>query len=684
VPQPGIEKLAIDTIRTLSIDAVQKANSGHPGAPMALAPVAYALWQNVLRYDPADPTWLNRDRFVLSNGHASMLLYSTLFLTGVRQVDAKGKVLDAPAVSLDDIKAFRQLDSRTPGHPEYRLTTGVEATTGPLGQGAGDSVGMALSSRWLAAHYNRPGFSLFDFDVYAILGDGCMMEGISSEAASLAGHLKLSNLCWLYDNNKVSLDGGTPLSFTEDVAARFEAYGWSVTHVPDANDLVQLGAALEYFRKNEDRPTLIVVNSHIGYGAPKKQDTSAAHGEPLGDDQVRAAKRTYGWPEDAQFLVPDGVRQHFDAGLGARGKKLRAEWMDLRGRYRKEFPDLSRQLELIEHGELPEGWDKDLPVFPADPKGMATRESSGQVLNALAKKIPWLLGGAADLSGSTKVTLKGEPNLDVEHPGGRNIYFGVREHAMGAVVNGMVLSGLRAFGSTFLTFVDYMRATVRLASIMEIPTFHVMTHDSIGLGEDGPTHQPIEQLASLRAMPGLIVLRPADANEVTESYKIAMRSTRHPLILVFSRQALPTFDRSKVGPASGVEKGAYVLVDAEGGKPEILLMATGSEVRLIVEAQEKLRAAGIRARAVSMPSWELFEQQSLEYRESVLPPAIKARVAVEQAAAFGWDRYAGPTGAIIAMRSFGASAPIKDLLPHFGFTVEHVVAAAKAQLGRKD
>ena len=684
MPQPGIEQLAIDTIRTLSIDAVQKANSGHPGAPMALAPVAYTLWQNVLRYDPADPTWANRDRFILSNGHASMLLYSTLFLAGVRQVDAKGQVLDAPAVSLDDIKAFRQLDSRTPGHPEYRLTTGVEATTGPLGQGAADSVGMAIASRWLAARYNRPGFSLFDFDVYAILGDGCMMEGISSEAASLAGHLKLSNLCWLYDNNKVSLDGGTPLSFTEDVAARFEAYGWSVTHVPDANDLFQVGAALDYFRKNEDRPTLIVVNSHIGYGAPKKQDTSAAHGEALGEDQVRAAKRTYGWPEDAQFLVPDGVRQHFDAGLGARGKKLRAEWMDLRGRYRKEFPELSRELELIERTELPEGWDRELPVFPADPKGMGTRESSGQVLNALAKKIPWLLGGAADLSGSTKVTLKGDPNLDVEHPGGRNIYFGVREHAMGAIVNGMVLCGLRAFGSTFLTFVDYMRATVRLASIMEIPTFHVMTHDSIGLGEDGPTHQPVEQLASLRAMPGLIVLRPADANEVTEAYKIALRSTRHPLILVFSRQALPTFDRSKVAPASGVQKGAYVLVDAEGGKPEILLMATGSEVRLIVEAQEKLRAAGIRARAVSMPSWELFEQQSPEYRESVLPSAVKARVAVEQAAAFGWDRYAGPTGAIIAMRSFGASAPIKDLLPHFGFTVDHVVAAAKAQLGRKD
>ena len=684
MPQPGIEQLAINTIRTLSIDAVQKANSGHPGAPMALAPVAYGLWQNVLRYDPADPTWANRDRFILSNGHASMLLYSTLFLAGVRQVDAKGKVLDAPAVSLDDIKAFRQLDSRTPGHPEYRLTTGVEATTGPLGQGAADSVGMAIASRWLAARYNRPGFSLYDFDVYAILGDGCMMEGISSEAASLAAHLKLSNLCWLYDNNKVSLDGGTPLSFTEDVAARFEAYGWSVTHVPDANDLFQVGAALDYFRKNEDRPTLIVVNSHIGYGAPKKQDTSAAHGEALGEDQVRAAKRTYGWPEDAQFLVPDGVRQHFDAGLGARGKKLRAEWMDLRGRYRKEFPELSRELELIERNELPEDWDRELPVFPADPKGMATRESSGQVLNALAKKIPWLLGGAADLSGSTKVTLKGDPNLDVEHPGGRNIYFGVREHAMGAIVNGMVLCGLRAFGSTFLTFVDYMRATVRLASIMEIPTFHVMTHDSIGLGEDGPTHQPVEQLASLRAMPGLIVLRPADANEVTEAYKIALRSTRHPLILVFSRQALPTFDRSKVAPASGVQKGAYVLVDSEGGKPEILLMATGSEVRLIVEAQEKLRVAGIRARAVSMPSWELFEQQSPEYRESVLPSAVKARVAVEQAAAFGWDRYAGSTGAIIAMRSFGASAPIKDLLPHFGFTVDHVVAEAKAQLGRKD
>jgi transketolase len=682
VPPPGIEQLAIDTIRTLSIDAVQKANSGHPGAPMALAPVAYALWQNVLRYDPADPTWANRDRFILSNGHASMLLYSTLFLAGVRQVDGKGKVLDAPAVSLEDIKSFRQLDSRTPGHPEYRLTTGVEATTGPLGQGAANSVGMAIASRWLGARYNRPGYSLFDFDVYAILGDGCMMEGISSEAASLAGHLKLSNLCWLYDNNKVSLDGGTPLSFTEDVAARFEAYGWAVTHVPDANDLVQLAAGLEFFRKNEDRPTLVVVNSHIGYGAPKKQDTSAAHGEPLGEDQVRAAKRTYGWPEDAQFLVPDGVRQHFDQGLGARGRKLRQDWVALRGRYQKEFPELSRELELIDHAELPEGWDRELPVFPADPKGMATRESSGQVLNALAKKIPWLLGGAADLSGSTKVTLKGDPNLDVEHPGGRNIYFGVREHAMGAIVNGMVLCGLRAFGSTFLTFVDYMRATVRLASIMEIPTFHVMTHDSIGLGEDGPTHQPIEQLASLRAMPGLLVLRPADANEVTEAYKVVMRGTRHPAILSMSRQALPTFDRSKVAAASGVQKGAYVLVDAEGGKPQVLLMATGSEVRLIVEAQEKLKAEGIRARAVSMPCWELFEKQTPEYRESVLPSTVTARVAVEQAAAFGWDRYAGPTGAIIAMRSFGASAPIKDLLPHFGFTVDHVVAAAKAQLGR--
>jgi len=683
VPQPGIEKLAIDTIRTLSMDAVQKANSGHPGAPMALAPVAYALWQNVLRYDPAEPTWPNRDRFLLSNGHASMLLYSVLHLTGVRQVDPEGRVLDAPAVSLDDIKSFRQLGSRTPGHPEYGVTTGVESTTGPLGQGAANSVGMAIASRWLGAHYNRANLTLFDFDVYAILGDGCMMEGISSEAASLAGHLKLPNLCWLYDNNHISLDGKLSLSFDEDVPKRFEAYGWATTHVTDANDLGQLAKAFQFF-KQQGRPTLIVVDSHIGYGAPKKQDTSAAHGEPLGEDQVRAAKKFYGWPEDAQFLVPDGVREHFQQGLGMRGRKLRQDWEATRERYRKEQPELSKELDLVDRFELPPGWDADLPVFPADPKGMATRESSGQVLNALGKKIPWLLGGAADLSGSTKVTFKGEPNLAAGEPGGRNIYYGVREHAMGAIVNGMVLTKLRAFGSTFLTFTDYMRAPIRLSALMEIPAFHVMTHDSIGLGEDGPTHQPIEQLASLRAMPGLWVIRPGDANEVTECYRLVMESKRHPVILSFSRQALPTFDRTKYAPASGARKGAYVLADAEGGKPQVLLMATGSEVRLIVEAFEKLKAEGIRARAISMPCWEIFEQQSPEYRESVFPSSVSARVAVEQAATFGWQAYVGLTGKILGMKSFGASAPLKDLLPHFGFTTEHVVAAAKEQLGKKE
>jgi transketolase len=682
VPQPGIEKLAIDTIRTLSIDAVQKANSGHPGAPMALAPVAYGLWQNVLRYDPADPTWPNRDRFVLSNGHASMLLYSVLYLTGVRQVDPSGRVLNEPSVSLDQIKSFRQLGSRTPGHPEYGLTSGVEATTGPLGQGAANSVGMAMASRSLAARYNRPGFTLFDFDVYAILGDGCMMEGISSEAASLAGHLRLPNLCWLYDNNHVSLDGKLALSFNEDVPRRFEAYGWATTHVTDANDLGQLAKAVAFF-KQQGRPTLIVVDSHIGYGSPKKQDTSAAHGEPLGEEEVRAAKRSYGWPEDAQFLVPDGVREHFAQGIGARGKKLHQDWEALRERHRKEFPELATELDRIQRGELPPGWDAELPAFPADAKGIATRESSGQVLNALAKKIPWLLGGAADLSGSTKVTIKGEPNLDADHPGGRNVYYGVREHAMGAIVNGMVLSKLRAFGSTFLTFTDYMRAPIRLSSLMEIPAFHVMTHDSIGLGEDGPTHQPIEQLASLRAIPGLWVLRPGDANEVTECYRVVMESKHHPAILSLSRQALPTFDRTKVAPASGTRKGAYVLLDADGGKPQVLLMATGSEVRLIVEAHERLKAEGIRARAVSMPCWELFEQQPADYRESVLPSGVTARVAVEQAAVFGWERYVGPTGKVIGMRSFGASAPLKDLLKHFGFTTDNVVAAAKEQLASR-
>jgi transketolase len=678
VSTPGISQLVINTLRTLSIDAVQKANSGHPGAPMGFAPVAYALWRDVLRYDPSEPLWPNRDRFVLSNGHASMLLYSTLFLAGVRAVDKDGKVAAGPAVSLDDIKSFRQLGSRTPGHPEYGLTTGVEATTGPLGQGAGNSVGMAIASRWLGTRYNRPGKPLFDFNVYAILGDGCMMEGISSEAASLAGHLKLGNLCWIYDNNHISLDGKTALSFSEDAAARFGSQGWAVTHVDDANDLSKLAQAFAFFKSTRDRPTLLIVDSHIGYGAPKKQDTSAAHGEPLGVEEVRAAKRNYGWPEDAQFLVPDGVREDFQQGLGVRGKAAREAWQKLFQEYRREHPELAQEVDLMQRRELPPGWQVALTPFPADAKGLATRESSGKVLEALGEKIPWIVGGAADLSGSTRTSFKGEGPMEPDHPSARNVYYGVREHAMGAIVNGMVLSGLRAYGATFFTFTDYMRTPIRLSSLMEIPSLWVMTHDSIGLGEDGPTHQPIEQLAALRAVPHLLVYRPADANEVVECWRSALSNTHRPSVFVLSRQPLPTYDRSKFGAASGAGRGAYVLAEAEGGKPDVLLLATGSEVAMAMAARDQLAQGGIRARVVSMPCWQLFEEQDAAYRESVLPEAVTARVSVEAAAALGWDRYVGPKGTILAMRSFGASAPIKDVQKHFGFTPEHVAEAARA------
>jgi transketolase len=679
VSSPGIAQLAINTLRTLSIDAVQKANSGHPGAPMGFAPVAYALWRDVLRYDPADPLWPNRDRFVLSNGHASMLLYATLFLAGVREVDKDGtKVGPGPALSLDDLKAFRQLGSRTPGHPEYRHTSGVEATTGPLGQGAGNSVGMAIASRWLGTRYNRPGKTVFDFDVYAILGDGCMMEGISSEAASLAGHLQLSNLCWIYDNNHVSLDGKTALSFSEDAAARFGAVGWAVTHVDDANDLAKLAGAFAFFKQTRDRPTLLIVDSHIGYGSPKKQDTSAAHGEPLGEEEVRAAKRNYGWPEDAQFLVPDGVREDFDQGLGARGKAAREAWRRMFQEYRREHAELADEVDRMASRQLPAGWESALSAFPADAKGMATRESSGKVLEALGQRIPWIVGGAADLSGSTRTSFKGEGPMEPDHPAARNVYYGVREHAMGAVVNGLVLCGLRGYGATFFNFTDYMREPIRLSALMEIPSLWVMTHDSIGLGEDGPTHQPIEQLAALRSVPNLLVFRPADANEVNECWRVALSTSRHPSLLVLSRQALPTFDRSKFGAATGVARGAYVLAEAEGGKPDVLLLATGSEVSMAMAARDQLAQGGIKARVVSMPCWELFEEQDAAYRESVLPEAVTARVSVEAAAALGWDRYVGPKGTIIAMRSFGASAPIKDVQKHFGFTPEHVAEAARA------
>jgi transketolase len=682
---PDPDLLVINTIRTLSMDAVQAANSGHPGTPMALAPVVYCLWQDFLRFDPDDPIWPNRDRFVLSNGHASMLLYSMLHLTGVKAVNSQYERQGELAVKLDDIKRFRQLDSKCPGHPEYRLTSGVETTTGPLGQGVATSVGMAIAGRWQAAYFNRPGFELFDYDVYAVCGDGDLMEGISGEAASLAGHLKLSNLCWIYDNNKITIEGHTDWAFSDDTATRFIGYGWNVTRVGDANDLDMLRRALRVFKNTTDRPTLIIVDSHIAYGAPNKQDTGAAHGEPLGEEEIRLTKRFYGWPEDAKFLIPDGVRERLRAGLGKRGRELRQAWLIRYEDFEKQHADLADHLHRMQHRQLPDGWDHDLPVFPGDPKGMAGRDASAKVLNAIAKNLPWLIGGAADLAPSTKtrLTFDGAGDLTAENPGGRNMHFGIREHAMGAVLNGMSLSKLRAFGSTFLIFSDYARPAIRLSAIMEIPTIYVFTHDSIGVGEDGPTHQPIEQLASLRAIPGLITIRPADANEVVEAWRAIMRLRHQPATLVLSRQAIPIFDRSRYAAASGVARGAYVLADAEDGKPDLILLASGSEVSLCVEAFERLTAEGVRARVVSMPSWELFELQDQSYRDRVLPPEVTARVSVEQAGMFGWERYVGSTGTRIGMKTFGASAPLKELQKKFGFTSEHVVEAARVQLARR-
>ena len=682
--QQDLDQLCINTIRTLSMDAVQQANSGHPGAPMGLAPMVFELWHNFLQYDPAAPWWPNRDRFVLSAGHASMLLYSTLHLAGVRAVNAKGEVQKELSVSMEEIKRFRQLDSRTPGHPESHLTTGVETTTGPLGQGVGNSVGMAIAGKWLAANFNRPGFELFSFRVYAVCGDGDIMEGVAGEAASLAGHLKLSNLCWIYDNNRVTLDGPASWSFNEDVMTRFVGYGWNVTRVSDANDLGMLARAYEFAMKTTNRPTLIVVDSHIGYGSPHKQDSYEAHGEPLGEAEIKLVKKNYGWPEDAKFLVPEGVYEHFQSGVGTRGAKARAEWNKLFADYSAKFPELANRLKKMQRRELPEGWDKNLPTFPADPKGMATRESSGRVLNALAQNIPWLLGGSADLAKSNKTNLvfEGAGDFFPDEFAGRNIHFGVREHGMGAAVNGMTLSGVRAFSATFFNFSDYMRASMRLAALMEIPVIFIFTHDSIGVGEDGPTHQPVEQLASLRAMPNMMVLRPGDANEVTEAYKVIVQHTHGPCTLVLSRQAIPTLDRTKFSPASGLARGAYVLADAEGGKPEVILMGSGTEIQWCVAAYEKLKGEGIKARVVSMPCWELFEKQDAEYKESVLPSSVTARVSVEMASTFGWERYVGLKGKIIGMRSFGASAPLKDLLKRFGFNTETVVAAAKQVLGR--
>ena len=679
-----LDRLCIDTIRTLAIDAVQQANSGHPGTPMAMAPLVYCLWQRVLRFDPADPIWPNRDRFVLSAGHASMLLWALLHLSGTKAVNASYEVPGEPSVTLDDIRRFRQLDSKCPGHPEYRWTSGVETTTGPLGQGVATSVGMAIAGRWMASHFNRPGFTMFDHDVYALAGDGCMMEGLSGEAASLAGHLRLANLCWIYDNNHVTIEGHTELAFSEDVAARFLGYGWNVTRVGDANDLALLERAFDVFRACDDRPTLVIVDSHIGYGAPHKQDTSAAHGEPLGEDEVRLAKRAYGWPEDAKFLVPEGVYAHFGRGFGARGRALREAWFARFAQYREVHPELADQLYRMQHRELPEGWDRGLPEFAPDAKGLAGRDASAKVLNVLAQNVPWLLGGSADLAPSTKtrLTFEGAGDLTATNPGGRNIHFGIREHAMAAIVNGLALSKLRAYGSTFFTFSDYARPAIRLAAIMEIPIIHVFTHDSIGVGEDGPTHQPVEHLASLRAIPGLVTLRPADANETVEAWRTIMQLRHDPVALVLSRQPVPTFDRSRYAPASGLARGAYVLADAAGGEPDLLLLATGSEVALCLAAYERLTADGFRARVVSMPSWELFERQPEGYRESVLPGRVRARVAVEQASIFGWDRYVGPAGEIIGMHTFGASAPLKALQTKFGFTPDRVVHAARQALAR--
>jgi transketolase len=680
-----MDQISINTIRTLSMDAVQAADSGHPGTPMAMAPVAYCLWQQFLRFDPQDPVWPNRDRFVLSMGHASMLLYSLLHLTEVRAVSKDYEALGDVSVPLNSIKTFRQLDSRCPGHPEYRWTSGVETTTGPLGQGVATSVGMAIARQWLAARYNRPGFEdLFDFNVYALGGDGCMMEGVSGEAASLAAHLGLSNLCWIYDNNHITIEGNTSLAFTEDVATRFIGYGWNVTRVGDANDLNMLARAFRTFLSTKDRPTLIIVDSHIGYGAPHKQDTSGAHGEPLGEDEIRLAKRNYGWPEDKKFYVPDGVYEHFRQGIGKRGKQLRDAWFARISDYRKQYPEFAEELFRMQHRQLPDGWDRGLPEFPADPKGLGTRESSGKVLNAVAKNIPWFIGGAADLAPSTKtrITLEGAGDFSAENYAGRNFHFGIREHAMGAIVNGMSLVKLRPFGSGFFIFVEYMRQPLRLSALMELPVIYVFTHDSIGLGEDGPTHQPVEQLANLRSMPGLIVIRPADANEVREAWKVILQLHHEPAVLVLSRQAVPTIDRTKYAPASGLALGAYILADAPGTDPEVILIGTGSEVGLCLGAYEQLTKEGVRARVVSMPSWELFDDQDKSYRESVLPPQVKARVSVEQATDFGWSKYTGLDGHNVSIQTFGASAPLKQLLKKFGFTVDNVVAAAKSQIER--
>ena len=676
--QPGSpERLAIDTIRTLAMDAVQQANSGHPGTPMALAPIAHTLWSRFLRYDPTAPDWPNRDRFVLSCGHASMLLYALLHLAGVEEIDADGRKTGKPAVSLDDIRQFRQMGSKTPGHPEYRMTTGVETTTGPLGQGCGNSVGMAIAARWLGATFNRDGFPLFDNDVYVFCSDGDLMEGVASEAASLAGHLGLANLCWVYDSNRITIEGGTDLAFDEDVAKRFEAYGWKSLVVEDAEDVAAFAEAIETFRATDDRPTLIVVKSVIGIGFPTRAGTHKAHSDAPGEEEIRGAKKSYGWPEDAQFRVPAEAKAQFTEAVSARGTRLRTEWEAMFARYREAYPDLAAVIDDLRQGRTPGGWEAELPRFEADAKGIASREASGKVLNAIAAKAPWLVGGAADLAPSTKTDVKDAPSLEAGSPGGRNMHFGIREHAMGAVANGMALTYLRPYTGTFMVFSDYMRPPIRLAAIMELPVIFVFTHDSIGVGEDGPTHQPIEQLAALRAIPGLDTIRPGDANEAAVAWKVALTHTHEPTALIFSRQAIPTLDRDTYASANGLEKGGYILADSEG-EPEVILIGTGSELPLVAAAHEKLVAEGVRSRVVSLPSWYLFEKQDQAYRDSVFPPSVRARLAVEQGGPIGWDRYVGHDGATITMSTFGASAPLAKLQEKFGFTLDNVCKVARS------
>ena len=679
-----IDQLCIDTIRTLSIDAVQQAKSGHPGTPMALAPLVYTIWNRIMRFDPNDPIWPNRDRFVLSNGHASMLLWSALHLTKTQAVNPEYENLGRPSVTLDDIRHFRQLDSKAPGHPEYHLVSGVETTTGPLGQGVATSVGMAIAGKWLANRYNRPDYPVFDYNIYTVCGDGCMMEGVSSEAASLAAHLGLDNLCWIYDNNHITIEGNTGITFTEDVAARFLAYGWNVSRIEDANDLSRIEGALDTFRKTKGKPSFIILDSHIGYGSPHRHDTAAAHGEPLGEEEVRAVKRAYGWPEDAKFLVPAGVYEHFASGVGARGQKARAEWEQRFSAYRAAYPDLAGEIVLMERRELPDGWARNLPTFPPDAKGIAGRDASGKVLNVLAQNIPWFVGGSADLAPSTRtaLTFDGAGDFQADQPGGRNFHFGVREHTMASILNGLALSKLRPFGSTFLIFSDYARPAIRLSALMDLPTIFVFTHDAMGDGEDGPTHQPVEHLASLRAIPGLVTIRPADANEVVEAYRYILQLRHQPVALALSRQPLPTLDRNRYASASGVAKGAYILADAPGGNPQVILIASGSEVSLAVGAHEQLTAGGIRSRVVSMPSWEIFDQQPREYQENVLPTKVTARISVEEASTLGWERYVGTSGRIIGMKTFGASAPLKELQRKFGFEPDRVVEIARELLGR--